>query len=128
MLMHNPEGDVASVAKKMESSLSDVRTGEITTATRSVEIDGVNVETGQVIALLDGKLVLAATSVEEACMILLKKADIEDYELITMFVGADFARSEANRLADVIQEKYPDQEVEMQDGGQPHYQLIIAIE
>ncbi len=128
MLMHNPEGDVASVAEKMVKSLDDVRTGEVTTATRTVEIDGVNVETGQVIALLDGKLVLAASSVEEACLSLLEKADVEDYELITMFVGADYARSEANRVADIVQEKYPDQEVEMQDGGQPHYQLIIAIE
>jgi DAK2 domain fusion protein YloV len=128
MLMHNPEGEAEKIAAKMERSLADVRTGEITTATRTVEIDGVNVETGQVIALLDGKLVLAATSVEEACMSMLEKAEVEEYELITMFVGADYARSEANRIADAIQEKYPDQEVEMQDGGQPHYQLIIAIE
>ncbi len=128
MLMHNPEGEVEKIAAKMERSLADVRTGEITTATRTVEIDGVNVETGQVIALLDGKLVLAAKSVEEACLSLLEKAEVDDYELITMFVGADYARSEANRIADTIQEKYPDQEVEMQDGGQPHYQLIIAIE
>ena len=128
MLMHNPEGDVAAVAEKMEKSLADVRTGEITTATRTVEIDGVNVETGQVIALLDGKLVLAAATVEEATLSLLEKAGVEDYELITMFVGADYSRSEANKVADVVQEKYPDQEVEMQDGGQPHYQLIISIE
>jgi DAK2 domain fusion protein YloV len=128
MLMHNPEGDVASVAEKMEKSLADVRTGEITTATRTVEIDGVNVETGQVIALLDGKLVLAASSVEEACIGLLEKADVDDYELITMFVGAEYSRSEANKVADAVQEKFPDQEVEMQDGGQPHYQLILAIE
>lgn len=128
MLMHNPEGDVAAVAEKMEKSLADVRTGEITTATRTVEIDGVNVETGQVIALLDGKLVLATATVEEACLGLLEKADVEDYELITMFVGAEYPRSEANRVADTIQKKYPDQEVEIQNGGQPHYQLILAME
>lgn len=128
MLMHNPEGEADKVAEKMERSLDDVHTGEITTATRTVEIDGVNVETGQVIALLDGKLVVAASSVEEATLSVLEKADIEDYELITMFVGADYTRSQANKIADVVQEKYPDQEVEMQDGGQPHYQLIISIE
>ena len=128
MLMHNPEGEADKVAEKMERSLDDVRTGEITTATRTVEIDGVNVETGQVIALLDGKLVVAASSVEEATLSLLEKADIEDYELITLFIGADYTRSQANKIADVVQEKYPDQEVEMQDGGQPHYQLIISIE
>ena len=128
MLMHNPEGDLASVAEKMIKSLDTVRTGEVTTATRTVEIDGVNVETGQVIALLDGKLVLAASSVDEACLSLLEKADMDEYELITLYVGGDYPRAEANRVGDMIQEKYPDHEVEMLDGGQPHYQLILSIE
>ena len=128
MLAHNPEGEVEAVAKKMLRSLDDVRTGEVTTATRTVEIDGVNVETGQVIALLDGKLVLAASSVEEACLSLLEKAKADEYELITLFIGGEYPRAEANRIGDLIQEKYPEQEIEMQDGGQPHYQLIIAIE
>ncbi len=128
MLMHNPEGEVESVAEKMIASLDTVRTGEVTTATRTVEIDGVNVETGQVIALLDGKLVLAASSVEEACLSLLEKAEMDDYELVTLYAGADYPRAEANRIGDLLQDKYPDHEVEMQDGGQPHYQLIISIE
>jgi hypothetical protein len=128
MLLHNPEGDLAAVAEKMIKSLDTVRTGEVTTATRSVEIDGVNVETGQVIALLDGKLVLAAGSVEEACLSLLEKADMDEYELITLYMGGDYPRAEANRVGDLIQEKYPDHEVEMLDGGQPHYQLILSIE
>jgi hypothetical protein len=128
MLMHNPEGDLEAIAKKMVKSLDDVRTGEVTTATRTVEIDGVKVQTGQVIALLDGKLVLAASSVDEACLSLLEKADMDDYELITLYMGGDYPRAEANRVGDLIQDKYPDHEVEMLDGGQPHYQLIISIE
>ncbi len=59
--MHDPAGDLDTVAQKMTASLDTVRTGEVTTATRTVEIDGVKVKTGQVIALLDGKLVLAAS-------------------------------------------------------------------
>lgn len=128
MLMQNPQGDLDTVAKKMIKSLDTVRTGEVTTATRTVEIDGVNVKTGQVIALLDGKLVLAASSVEEACLSLLNKAEMDDYELVTLYVGADYPRAEANRVGDLIQEKYPDHEIEMLDGGQPHYQLILSIE
>ncbi|MBT3322271.1 MAG: DAK2 domain-containing protein [Anaerolineae bacterium] len=128
MLMHNPTGDLATVAKKMVKSLDDVRTGEVTTASRTVEIDGVNVKEGQVIALLDGKLVLAASNVEEACLSLLEKANMDDYELVTLYMGGEYPRQEANRVGDVIQEKYPDHEIEMLDGGQPHYQLIISIE
>ena len=128
MLMLNPEGDVADIAGKMEQSISMVHTGEITVATRSVEIDGVNVQQGQVIALLDGKLVLSTSKIEEACLGLLEKAEAADYELITLFYGEDLPSGEANRIADLVREAYPEQEIEVQDGGQPHYQFIISVE
>ncbi len=128
MLSLNPDGDLDSVAEKMTRALSAVKTGEITIATRSVEIDGVKVKEGQVIALLDGKLVVSSSSVEEGVLALLKKVKAEAYELITLFYGEDFSHAEANSVADLIREKYPDQEIEVQEGGQPYYQFIISVE
>jgi dihydroxyacetone kinase-like predicted kinase len=128
MLCLHPDEDLNSVAEKMNKALETVRTGEITTATRSVEIDGVKVETGQVIALLDGKLVASASSVEEGCLELLEKADAAQHELITLFYGQDMPHADANRIADLIRKKYPGQEVEVQEGGQPHYQFILSVE
>ncbi|MBM3151192.1 MAG: DAK2 domain-containing protein [Chloroflexi bacterium] len=128
-MMHlNPEGDVEKVAGKMIKSIDDVATGEITVATRSVEIDGVEVETGQVIVLLNGKLVLAAVTIEEALLGMLEKAGAVESELITLFYGQDLTATEANRLADLVRKTYPGQEIEIQDGGQPHYQFIVAVE
>jgi hypothetical protein len=128
-MMHlNPDGDVEAVATKMSKALDDVTSGEITVATRSVEIDGVAVEKGQVIALMNGSLVLSAASVEQACLGLLEKANAADYELITLFYGEDLASTEANRIVDLIRAAYPSQEIELQYGGQPHYQLIISVE
>ena len=128
MLALHPDGELHAVAEKMIKALEHVRTGEITTATRSVEIDGVKVESGQVIALLDGKLVASAGSVEEGCLQLLEKADAKEHELITLFYGQDLAHADANRIADTIRNKYSAQEVEVQEGGQPHYQFIISVE
>jgi hypothetical protein len=128
MLTHNPDGEVDAVAEKMAKSLASVRTGEITIATRTVEIDGVDVEAGQVIALLDGNLVLSAASVEEAVLGFLEKADAASHELITFYYGEDLNRNEAFRIADAAREKYPAQEIEMQDGGQPHYPFLISVE
>lgn len=128
MLRLAPDGDFNSVVSDMTNALQEVETGEITTATRSVEIDGVEVEQGQIIALHNGKLVLAASTLEEACLGLLEKADAANYELITLFYGADINKTEVNRIADIIQSAYPDQEIEVQEGGQPHYQFIISIE
>jgi hypothetical protein len=128
MLSLHPDGELNAVAEKMTSALAHVRTGEITTATRSVEIDGVKVEAGQVIALLDGKLVASAGSVEAGCLELLEKAKAEEFELITLFYGQDTSHAEANRIADSIRNKYSGQEIEVQEGGQPHYQFIISVE
>ena len=74
MLRLVPEGDLAEVAAEMTEALDEVETGEITIATRSVEIDGVKVQEGQIIALHNGKLVLSAASLEEACLGLLQTA------------------------------------------------------
>ncbi len=128
MLSLQPDGEVDSVANKMTKALSLVKTGEITVATRTVEIDGVSVKDGQVIALLDGKLVISAGSVEEGCLGLLEKASAMENEIITLFYGQDMPHTEANRIADIVRAKYPKQEVEVQEGGQPHYQFIISVE
>jgi dihydroxyacetone kinase-like predicted kinase len=128
MLALNPDDDVEAVAEKMNKSLALVKCGEITVATRSVEIDGVRVEQGQVIALLDGKLVCSAKTVEEGCLCMLDKAKAGEHELITLFYGEDLSGTEANHIADKVREAYPGQEIEIQEGDQPHYQLIISVE
>ncbi|MCL4268365.1 MAG: DAK2 domain-containing protein [Anaerolineales bacterium] len=128
MLSFDPSGDVSSVAGKMSKAMSNVKTGEITVATRSVEIDGVTVKDGQVIALLDGKLVASAGTVESGVMELLEKANAESHEIVTLFYGEGMPHAEANRVADAIREKFPNLEVEVQEGGQPHYQFILSLE
>ena len=128
MMRLAPEGDLTAIAKEMSEAINDVETGEITIATRSVEIDGVDVQEGEIIALHNGKLVLASTDLEEAVVKLLQHAHADHFELITMFSGANLPKSEINRIVDSVRANYPNQEIEIQDGGQPHYQFIISIE
>jgi DAK2 domain fusion protein YloV len=128
MMQLNPDGELETVSAKMNKAIEEVLTIEVTTATRTVEIDGVAVELGQVIALVNGKLAISATSVQEACLKALAFAHAEDHELITLFHGEGLLISETNRIVDVIRAAYPAQEIELQDGGQPHYQFIISIE
>ncbi len=128
MLRHDPEGDLDEVAKEMEAAIMEVDTGEITTATRSVEINGVDVHQGEVISMLNGSLVASAQDIRTACFELLTKADAADRERITLFYGQNISRHEVNQLVDQIREAYPRHEIEIHEGGQPHYQLIMSIE
>ncbi len=123
-----PDGDFESVVREMTEALDEVETGEITIATRNVEIEDVEVEEGQIIALLNGKLVLASQNLDDACLGLLNKAHADHFELITMFYGNNISKTDVFRIADRIRVEYPKQEVEIQEGCQPYYQFIIGIE
>ena len=128
MMRLAPEGNIDEVAAEMTEALGEVETGEITIATRSVEIDDVEVQEGEIIALLNGKLVLSADTLEDACLGLLKKAHADHFELITLFYGDNIPKQDVFRIADLVRSRYPNQEIEVQEGCQPHYQFIISIE
>ncbi len=123
-----PDGDFDEIVAEMNEALDEVETGEITTATRDVEIDGIQVSEGQIIALHNGKLICSSSSLEEGCLSFLEKAKADDFELITMIYGSNVTRDDAERISVLISEHYPDQEIEVQQGCQPHYQFIFSIE
>ncbi len=127
ILRWNPDGDFDQIVEDMNDSLDEADCGEITTATRSVEINGVEVEEGKIIGLLNGKLVVSGNSVLETCLDLLEKTDMEMRERVTLFYGSNITEEEVSKISEKIAEKYPDHEVEVHNGGQPHYQLIISI-
>jgi dihydroxyacetone kinase-like predicted kinase len=127
-MLPDSDGDFDGVTAEMTEALDEVQTGEITTAVRDADIDGVAVQEGEIISLFNRKLVFSATNLEAACLGLLEKANAVDYELITLFYGSDVSKHDANHIADSIRTTYPDLDIELQDGGQPHYQFIISIE
>ncbi len=128
MLRLDPDGNMERVVKEMNEAIKEVESGEITVATRSVELNGVNVQEGQVIALLNGKLVMSAATLDDDVLGLLEKADTESRERITLFYGNNISRQEVNRIVDLIRSKFPAHEIELHEGGQPHYQFIVSIE
>ena len=128
MLRLDPDGKMERIVKEMNEAINEVESGEITVATRSIELNGVAVEQGQVIALLNDSLVTAAPTIEEAMLDLLKKAGTENRERVTLFYGANITRPEVNQIVDAIRSKYPSHEIELHEGGQPYYQFIISIE
>ena len=128
MLRLIPNGNFDLVVEEMNDAIGEVETGEITIATRSVEIDGIEVKEGEIIVLHNGKLILSTDTLEKACLGLLQEAHAEYFELVTLFSGEDTPHPEVIRIADAIRNTYPELEVEVQEGGQPHYQFIVSIE
>ena len=128
MLRLIPGQELSQVAAEMQIAMSEIESGEITTAVREVEIDGIDVKEGEIISLHNGKLVGSNKTLKDGCITFLEIAKVSDYELITMFYGENISQEDGESMAEFIQEKYPDQVVELQYGGQPHYQFILSIE
>jgi DAK2 domain fusion protein YloV len=128
MFAWEPDGDFDTTVQAMTDALGDVNFIEVTTATRSVEIDGVKVTEGQAIGLLNGKLACSGDDLEQVLWNALEQGHAADSELITLYYGADLTSAAAHQLADAIRDQYPQQEVEVLEGGQPHYQLILSLE
>ena len=128
LLRHNPKGDLEAITKEMEEAITEVQSGEITTASRDVELDGVKVKIGQIIGLHNGNLACSSEDLESSCIELLDKMGANQAEIITMFFGEDLHQAEADSIADAIRKAFKKQEVEVHEGGQPHYQFIFSVE
>lgn len=128
LLAFNYEADFDANAHAMEAAYQRVQTAEITRAVRTVQIDGINVTEGDVIGLVNGHLVTAGTDLEAIVHETLSRMHTEQYEIVTLYYGADIAVDTASMMAQRIKEQFPGQEVEVVEGGQPYYAYIISAE
>lgn len=128
LLAFNYQADLDTNAQVMEEALTAVQTGEVTRAVRSVKINGIEVGEGQLIGLLNGDLVAAGDDYAEVILQLLHKMHAENLEIITLYYGEGVSEEEAQALAADISKRYPDQEIEVVQGDQPHYPYIISAE
>ena len=128
LLLYDPQADVEELAEAMRQAKDDVVTGEITTATRSVELNGVEVANGQIIGLVNGTLTTAGDNLNEVVKEVLEQMGVRDRELVTLYYGNGLLESDAKLLADEMRQTFEDQEFELVYGGQPHYHYILSAE
>ena len=128
LLMLDPDGELPDVVQSMEMAVGEVATGEITTATRDVELDGVQVQVGHVLGIANGQVCHADEDIDTVLWETLSRMEIEERELLTLYFGADTHARDAEEMAERVLGWYPHVEVEVVDGGQPHYFYIISAE
>ena len=116
------------LADSMEGRLDEVQTGEICLASRAADLGDVSVQEDQVIAMLDRQLVYAGDSIADTLNGLLERAVSDQTELVSLYWGDTMSEEDAEKLASLAEDKYPDIEFETVRGGQPHYHFFISIE
>jgi uncharacterized protein len=112
----------------MESAATMVRALALTRAQRDAVIDEMEFRAGEFMGVLNGKPCVVGADAQKTLRELLAKASAEDYELITVFVGECADKALGQSASDLIAAEYPDLELELTNGGQPHYDLLIALE
>ena len=91
-------------------------------------MNGVAVEEGQVIGILDRELVAAGDAPMGVLVALLEKAEVEEGHLVTLYYGEPTPEDEAEQAASAVEEAIPGAEIEIVDGGQPYYHYVVSIE
>jgi len=128
LLRFNFAADFDTNCQAMTEAATTIHTAEITTAVRSVQIGGVRVREGDYIGLVDGNLNIAGRDMQRVIRETLEHMGIENCEIVTLYFGENVTEQEAEDTARRIKERYSQLEIEVVDGGQPHYAYILSAE
>lgn len=120
--------DIDVLVSSIEVAIESVVDVEITHAVRDVILNGKEIQTGDFMAISGGEIAAVGENAEDACLAFLESIDMDEYEIITLFVGKDVSDKRRAELTEQIEDAYPDCAVEVYEGGQEVYDYLIAIE
>ena len=123
-----PGKDPETNFEDMTEELANIRSGEVTYAIRDTTIDGTEIKSGDIMGIGDEGILAVGADVEHVVLHMLDKMIDEDSELVSLYYGEKYSEEDASALAEMIEEKYPDIEVEVNYGGQPLYYVILSVE
>ena len=128
LVSFNIEASVEENEEAMMSSLSLVKSGQVTYAVRDTVMNDIDVKEGNIIGIAEGKLLSAGEKIEDITRELVEKLVDEDTAIVTLFYGEDVSEEDANQLRDLLEEKFEDIDVELYYGGQPLYYYLVSVE
>jgi DAK2 domain fusion protein YloV len=126
MVAYDPDRSAEANVAEMHDALEALATGEVTVASRDAELDGLAVRKGAFLGLVDGSAVVAGDSFDEVAQAVVERLLAEPRDVLTLLTGEDAPELEG--LTQFLEERHPGLELEVQEGGQPHYPLLLSAE
>lgn len=114
--------------EQMCAEISNVKTGQVTYAVRDTEIDGKRIKQNDFMGIGDKSILSVGTDLKETTLSMIDEMIDDDSAIVGIYFGSDADENSANEIASAIEEKYPDLEIEVNDGGQPIYYYVISVE
>ncbi|MDP6042911.1 MAG: DAK2 domain-containing protein [Dehalococcoidales bacterium] len=128
LLAFDYEVNLETNTQLMQKAASVVKSIEITRAVRATQLGGLEIKKKQPIGFLDGDLVAVADSTDDVLDQVLVRLDLGKAEVVTIYGGADIEADEVEQMGSGLREKYPQLQIEVIQGGQPHYDYIVSVE
>ena len=128
LLSFNPQREFEENVSEMEQSIGAVVSGAVCNAQRDAELGGVSVAEGQVMGLLERRMVVSGDDHTGVLCDLVAEIGPDSGSIITLYWGADTLEAEAHRAGEELQNRFNGVEVEVVFGGQPHYNYILSVE
>ncbi|NKC59275.1 DAK2 domain-containing protein [Vagococcus fluvialis] len=128
LLGFNDQLPLADNEAAMRDMLEEVTSGSVTTAVRDTSIDGVEIRENDCLGMIEGKIVVSTPDRFDASLATLKGMINEDSEIVTIIVGEEGTKEEAQKLEEALLEWNDELEIEIHQGDQPVYPYLFAAE
>ncbi|MFW3537294.1 DAK2 domain-containing protein [Vagococcus fluvialis] len=128
LLGFNDQLPLADNEAAMRDMLEEVTSGSVTTAVRNTSIDGVEIRENDCLGMIEGKIVVSTPDRFDASLATLKGMINEDSEIVTIIVGEEGTKEEAQKLEEALLEWNDELEIEIHQGDQPVYPYLFAAE
>lgn len=126
LVAFDPGRAAAANEVDMKRCAGAVRSGAVARASRSVTIGGLEVEQGQFLGLVEGEPVTSGAVLEPVAREVVERLIGEASDVLTVLLGE--GANSAEELVEAVRNAHPELEVEVHEGGQPHYPLLFAVE
>jgi dihydroxyacetone kinase-like predicted kinase len=128
LMVFNEAQTLEENVRAMTGALNGVKTVEVTYAVRASQYNGVKIEEGDIIGLLDGEIITTGKEIPGVLVEALKMAAGEGASLVTLYYGMDVPEEAARQGQSQAAEALPECETEIYRGGQPLYYYICSVE
>ncbi|EUJ49307.1 DAK2 domain-containing protein [Paenilisteria rocourtiae] len=128
LLVFQADANFEDNANEMIAAIQDVSSGQVTTAVRDTTVDGVVIKKDEFIGMIEGNIKVSNPSLEESAVATLSEMVDAYSEIVTLLYGEDVTEADAEKVAELVSNQFPEIEFEIHSGGQPVYPYIFSVE
>lgn len=128
LINYIPDNSAEENAARMTEEIELVKTGQVTYAVRDTVIDDKEIKENDYMGIGDKSILSVGQELKATVIDMLSQMIDEDSAMVSIYYGEEATEEDANEIASLVEEQYPDVEVDVQFGGQPIYYYVISVE